>query len=61
MYASGIPMGMITDRKSPRLAAIIGMFALGFGYFPIHTGMIPEHSVPSNADPIQRTKKELAP
>lgn len=35
MYASGIPMGMITDRKSPRLAAIIGMFALFAGYYPI--------------------------
>lgn len=39
MYASGIPMGIITDRKSPRLAAIIGMFALGLGYFPIYKGM----------------------
>ncbi|KAF2122398.1 major facilitator superfamily domain-containing protein [Lophiotrema nucula] len=37
MYASGIPMGLITDRKSPRLAAFIGMLALGFGYFPIHS------------------------
>ncbi|KAF2800949.1 MFS general substrate transporter [Melanomma pulvis-pyrius CBS 109.77] len=36
MYASGIPMGMITDRKSPRLATIIGMVALLVGYFPIH-------------------------
>ncbi|KAF2647381.1 MFS general substrate transporter [Lophiostoma macrostomum CBS 122681] len=36
MYASGIPMGVITDRKSPRLAAVIGMFALGIGYYPIH-------------------------
>ncbi|KAF2732715.1 MFS general substrate transporter [Polyplosphaeria fusca] len=36
MYASGIPMGMITDRKSPRLAALIGMVALGIGYYPIH-------------------------
>ncbi|KAF2870681.1 major facilitator superfamily domain-containing protein [Massariosphaeria phaeospora] len=36
MYASGIPMGMITDRKSPRLAALIGMLALFAGYYPIH-------------------------
>ncbi|KAF2034140.1 MFS general substrate transporter [Setomelanomma holmii] len=35
MYASGIPMGIITDRKSPRLAAIIGMFCLLAGYYPI--------------------------
>lgn len=39
MYASGIPMGIITDRKSPRLAAIIGMFALFAGYYPIKLGM----------------------
>lgn len=38
MYASGIPMGMITDRKSPRLAALIGMVTLGLGYYPIHIG-----------------------
>jgi hypothetical protein len=38
MYASGIPMGIITDRKSPRLAAIIGMFALLAGYYPIKLG-----------------------
>ncbi|KAF2258998.1 MFS general substrate transporter [Lojkania enalia] len=37
MYASGIPMGWITDRKSPRLAAFIGMACLGIGYFPIHS------------------------
>lgn len=40
MYASGIPMGMITDRKSPRLATLIGMVALFVGYFPIHIGAI---------------------
>jgi hypothetical protein len=38
MYASGIPMGMITDRKSPRLATLIGMVALFLGYYPIHIG-----------------------
>lgn len=31
-------MGMITDRKSPRLAGVIGMSALGLGYFPIRSG-----------------------
>jgi hypothetical protein len=39
MYASGIPMGIITDRKSPRLAAVIGMFALFAGYYPIKLGI----------------------
>jgi hypothetical protein len=38
MYASGIPMGIITDRKGPRPAAIIGMFALLGGYYPIKIG-----------------------
>ncbi|KAF2199428.1 MFS general substrate transporter [Delitschia confertaspora ATCC 74209] len=37
MYASGIPIGMITDTKGPRLSALIGMVALAVGYFPIHT------------------------
>lgn len=32
-------MGIITDRKSPRLAAIIGMFALFAGYYLIKLGM----------------------
>jgi MFS family permease len=39
MYAAGIPMGIITDRKSPRLAAIIGTFALLVGYYPIKIGI----------------------
>ena len=38
MYAAGIPVGMITDRKSPRLAGIIGMLSLFAGYYPIHIG-----------------------
>jgi hypothetical protein len=38
MYVSGIPMGMITDRKSPRLSGLIGTVALFAGYFPIHVG-----------------------
>ncbi|KAJ4289100.1 hypothetical protein N0V90_011442 [Kalmusia sp. IMI 367209] len=36
MYAAGIPVGMITDRKSPRLAGLIGMLSLFAGYYPIH-------------------------
>lgn len=38
MYASGIPVGLITDRVSPRLSAIIGMFCLLLGYYPIKLG-----------------------
>ncbi|KAL1608502.1 hypothetical protein SLS60_003444 [Paraconiothyrium brasiliense] len=36
MYAAGIPVGIITDRKSPRLAGLIGMLSLFAGYYPIH-------------------------
>lgn len=32
-------MGLITDRKSPRLAAFIGMLLLFVGYYPIKLGM----------------------
>ena len=39
MYAAGIPVGLITDRKSPRLAGLIGMLSLFAGYYPIHIGM----------------------
>lgn len=37
MYASGIPMGMVVDKKGPRPAALLGAFALAIGYFPIRT------------------------
>lgn len=40
MYASGIPMGIITDRKSPRLATVIGMLSLGLGYYPIRSAYV---------------------
>lgn len=38
MYAAGIPVGIITDRKSPRLAALIGVLSLFAGYYPIRVG-----------------------
>jgi hypothetical protein len=38
MYASGIPAGLITDRVNPRLSAVIGMFCLLLGYYPIKMG-----------------------
>jgi hypothetical protein len=55
MYASGIPMGIITDRKSPRLAAIIGMFALFAGYYPIKLGTEHQRRWGMKADHGQHT------
>ncbi|KAK6343425.1 hypothetical protein TWF730_011014 [Orbilia blumenaviensis] len=36
MYLTGIPAGMLVDRKGPRLAILIGAFALFAGYYPIY-------------------------
>ncbi|KAK6346762.1 hypothetical protein TWF696_006873 [Orbilia brochopaga] len=36
MYLSGIPAGMLVDRKGPRLAMLIGAFSLFAGYYPIY-------------------------
>jgi hypothetical protein len=54
MYAAGIPMGMITDRKSPRLAAIIGMFCLLVGYYPIKIGETSKSGMSKHTDCEQR-------
>jgi len=35
MYASGIPIGLLVDKKGPRPGAIIGCVCLAAGYFPI--------------------------
>ncbi|KAL4820144.1 major facilitator superfamily domain-containing protein [Aspergillus spinulosporus] len=36
MYACGVPMGLLTDNRGPRLTTLIGAVALGLGYFPLH-------------------------
>ncbi|PWY74454.1 MFS transporter, partial [Aspergillus heteromorphus CBS 117.55] len=36
MYASGIPLGLLTDAKGPRLTTFVGAIALGIGYYPIY-------------------------
>ncbi|KAI9843650.1 MAG: hypothetical protein M1838_002525 [Thelocarpon superellum] len=36
MYASGIPIGIWVDARGPRIPVMIGAFALGIGYYPIH-------------------------
>ncbi|OJJ59039.1 hypothetical protein ASPSYDRAFT_1177352 [Aspergillus sydowii CBS 593.65] len=38
MYACGIPMGLLTDNRGPRLTTLIGAVSLGVGYFPLHLG-----------------------
>ncbi|KAJ5702140.1 hypothetical protein N7488_009688 [Penicillium malachiteum] len=36
MYAMGIPMGLLTDAKGPRLVTFVGSICLGLGYYPIY-------------------------
>ena len=40
MYAMGIPMGLLTDARGPRLVTLVGSICLGLGYFPIYLGML---------------------
>jgi MFS family permease len=35
MYASGIPLGYMVDKKGPHPGVLLGSIALGAGYFPI--------------------------
>jgi MFS family permease len=37
MYATGIPLGFITDRKGPHLNTFLGAFAIAGGYWPLRT------------------------
>lgn len=39
MYASGVPLGLLTDARGPRLTTFIGAVALGIGYYPIYIGL----------------------
>lgn len=61
MYASGIPAGLITDRVNPRLSAVIGMFCLLLGYYPIKMGTSWTTRKPNTADTRQLTTADLGP
>ncbi|GES57230.1 MFS transporter [Aspergillus terreus] len=37
MYASGIPMGLLTDARGPRLTTFLGAVTLAIGYFPLYS------------------------
>ena len=39
MYGTGIPVGLLIDTKGPRPGVLIGVLALGSGYFLIYKGM----------------------
>jgi hypothetical protein len=39
MYAMGIPMGLLTDARGPRLITLVGSILLALGYYPIYLGM----------------------
>ncbi|KAJ5679192.1 hypothetical protein N7462_007436 [Penicillium macrosclerotiorum] len=36
MYAMGIPMGLLTDARGPRLITLVGSILLALGYYPIY-------------------------
>jgi len=38
MYASGVPVGILVDSRSPRWGIFLGAIALFCGYFPLHRG-----------------------
>lgn len=38
MYAMGIPMGLLTDARGPRLITLVGSVLLALGYYPIYLG-----------------------
>jgi hypothetical protein len=40
MYAMGIPMGLLTDARGPRVITLIGSILLGLGYYPIYLGAL---------------------
>ncbi|GFF48820.1 hypothetical protein IFM47457_01454 [Aspergillus lentulus] len=40
MYASGIPLGLLTDARGPRLTTILGAITLGVGYYPIYQAYV---------------------
>lgn len=40
MYAMGIPMGLLTDARGPRVITLVGSILLGLGYYPIYLGML---------------------
>ncbi|PGH06532.1 hypothetical protein GX51_02357 [Blastomyces parvus] len=40
MYATGIPVGLLVDSKGPRPGILIGIVALGLGYFPLHRAYV---------------------
>ncbi|KAL5364165.1 major facilitator superfamily domain-containing protein [Aspergillus floccosus] len=37
MYASGIPLGLLTDARGPRLTTFLGAITLAIGYFPLYS------------------------
>lgn len=40
LYAAGVPVGLLTDTKGPRISMLLGATLMGLGYFPIYLGML---------------------
>lgn len=41
MYASGVPLGLLTDARGPRTTTVLGAITLVLGYYPIYQGVSP--------------------
>lgn len=38
MYGSGIPLGLMVDKRGPHLNTLMGSITLGAGYYPLKLG-----------------------
>jgi hypothetical protein len=40
MYATGIPLGFLVDKRGPHLNTALGAFAIAGGYWPLRQGIL---------------------
>ena len=47
MYVTGIPAGLLVDRRGPRLPILLGALGMFLGYWPVWVAM--QHAVDAGA------------